>query len=126
MIKLNPKIRYKNKKLIPKRKCSASNMFTPLWLCSTHIMIWNYILRCNIETIFIHFPQNSRYVWLKVSHQTLKFSKEPNQTREPSVTCSYICHVNISEYMYCLNTQSVKIPKKRNKIKGRSITCSHI
>ena len=73
----------------------------------------------------------------------IEISKEPNKTREPSVTCSYIWHetyqmcvliryticeslIKIQYFRHEYSSILCKIRKKRNKIKRHSITCSHI
>ena len=46
---------------------------------------------------------------IKNNVSKIDISIEPNQTREPSVPCGYILHVNISKCVYWLDIQSAKV-----------------
>ena len=106
-------------------------MLTWVYFYALHtFIICNYILKNDILKLFSLTCHKFYETVMKNYVSNIETSKEPNKTRESSVTCSHIWHVNISKCVYWLDIQSVKVwwryPKKRNEIKGRFTTCSYI
>ena len=103
----NPKLDWRNHKCIYRftymlytHTCHAIKYFK--------MAFWNYFYK--LSTKFMK-------VWWKITYQTLKLPKNPNQTREPSITCNYIWRINISD----MNGRQKYMKIHKNAIKSNDV-----